>query len=160
MFLWFCCFRVKLKTYFFPRLFRVSSHCSQNLMTVSNLGMIFGPTLMRSQEETVAAMMNIKFQNIVVEIIIENHHKVLLPISKHLKKTSINVLHTLSLDMSRAHLDRYLARLQTCHCRFLKLRHQGRPLGEIRPSACRLERGGPVFTLLHCASQTMTVRLL
>lgn len=47
-------------------------------MTVSNLGMIFGPTLMRSQEETVAAMMNIKFQNIVVEIIIENHHKVLL----------------------------------------------------------------------------------
>lgn len=55
---------------------RVSSHCSQNLMTVSNLGMIFGPTLMRSQEETVAAMMNIKFQNIVVEIIIENHDKV------------------------------------------------------------------------------------
>lgn len=152
MFPWFRCFRVDLKTYFFPRLFRVSSHCSQNLMTVSNLGMIFGPTLMRSQEETVAAMMNIKFQNIVVEIIIENHHKVLLPTSKHVKKTSINAL-------SRAHLDRYLARLQTCHCRFLKLRHLGRPLGEIRPSACRLERGGPVFTLLHCASQTMTVRL-
>ncbi|XP_051903292.1 rho GTPase-activating protein 42 [Hippocampus zosterae] len=57
-------------------LLRVSSHCSQNLMTVSNLGMIFGPTLMRSQEETVAAMMNIKFQNIVVEIIIENHDKI------------------------------------------------------------------------------------
>lgn len=55
---------------------RVSSHSDQNLMTVSNLGRIFGPTLMRSQEETVAAMMNIKFQNIVVEIIIENHHKV------------------------------------------------------------------------------------
>lgn len=86
MFPWFRCFRVYLKTYFFPPLFRVSSNCSQNLMTVSNLGMIFGPTLMRSQEETVAAMMNIKFQNIVVEIIIENHHKVLLPISKHIKK--------------------------------------------------------------------------
>uniref|UniRef100_A0A8C5D7A2 Rho GTPase-activating protein 42-like n=1 Tax=Gouania willdenowi TaxID=441366 RepID=A0A8C5D7A2_GOUWI len=57
-------------------LFNVSSHSDQNLMTVSNLGMIFGPTLMRSQEETVAAMMNIKFQNIVVELIIENHHKV------------------------------------------------------------------------------------
>ncbi|TWW74717.1 rho GTPase-activating protein 42 [Takifugu flavidus] len=57
-------------------LYKVSSNCSQNLMTVSNLGMIFGPTLMRSQEETVAAMMNIKFQNIVVEIIIENHHKI------------------------------------------------------------------------------------
>uniref|UniRef100_A0AAQ4PA93 Rho GTPase activating protein 42a n=1 Tax=Gasterosteus aculeatus aculeatus TaxID=481459 RepID=A0AAQ4PA93_GASAC len=57
-------------------LLKVSLHNDQNMMTVSNLGMIFGPTLMRSQEETVAAMMNIKFQNIVVEIIIENHHKV------------------------------------------------------------------------------------
>lgn len=47
-------------------------------MTVSNLGVIFGPTLMRSQEETVAAMMNIKFQNIVVEILIENYEKVRL----------------------------------------------------------------------------------
>lgn len=57
-------------------LLRVSSHSEQNMMTVSNLGMIFGPTLMRSQEETVAAMMNIKFQNIVVEIIIENCIKI------------------------------------------------------------------------------------
>uniref|UniRef100_A0A669DH13 Rho GTPase-activating protein 42 n=1 Tax=Oreochromis niloticus TaxID=8128 RepID=A0A669DH13_ORENI len=56
-------------------LLKVSSHSDENMMTVSNLGMIFGPTLMRSQEETVAAMMNIKFQNIVVEIIIENHDK-------------------------------------------------------------------------------------
>uniref|UniRef100_A0A8C8A1N2 Rho GTPase-activating protein 42 n=1 Tax=Oryzias sinensis TaxID=183150 RepID=A0A8C8A1N2_9TELE len=47
-----------------------------NLMTVSNLGVIFGPTLMRSQEETVAAMMNIKFQNIVVEILIDNFNKI------------------------------------------------------------------------------------
>lgn len=45
-------------------------------MTVSNLGVIFGPTLMRAQEETVAAMMNIKFQNIVVEILIEHYDKV------------------------------------------------------------------------------------
>uniref|UniRef100_A0A669EHJ2 Rho GTPase-activating protein 42 n=1 Tax=Oreochromis niloticus TaxID=8128 RepID=A0A669EHJ2_ORENI len=57
-------------------LLKVSSHSDENMMTVSNLGMIFGPTLMRSQEETVAAMMNIKFQNIVVEIIIENHDKI------------------------------------------------------------------------------------
>lgn len=63
---------------FFVCVCRVSSHSDQNMMTVSNLGMIFGPTLMRSQEETVAAMMNIKFQNIVVEIIIENHDKVSL----------------------------------------------------------------------------------
>ena len=45
-------------------------------MTISNLGVIFGPTLMRAQEETVAAMMNIKFQNIVVEILIEHYEKV------------------------------------------------------------------------------------
>uniref|UniRef100_A0AAQ5YNA1 Rho GTPase activating protein 42b n=1 Tax=Amphiprion ocellaris TaxID=80972 RepID=A0AAQ5YNA1_AMPOC len=54
----------------------VSAQNQYNLMTVSNLGVIFGPTLMRSQEETVAAMMNIKFQNIVVEILIENFNKV------------------------------------------------------------------------------------
>ncbi|XP_047449352.1 rho GTPase-activating protein 42 isoform X3 [Mugil cephalus] len=54
----------------------VSTQNKFNLMTVSNLGVIFGPTLMRSQEETVAAMMNIKFQNIVVEILIENFNKI------------------------------------------------------------------------------------
>ncbi|XP_069390046.1 rho GTPase-activating protein 42 isoform X2 [Paralichthys olivaceus] len=54
----------------------VSTQNQCNLMTVSNLGVIFGPTLMRSQEETVAAMMNIKFQNIVVEILIENFNKI------------------------------------------------------------------------------------
>ncbi|RVE65076.1 hypothetical protein OJAV_G00132700 [Oryzias javanicus] len=54
----------------------VSTQNESNLMTVSNLGVIFGPTLMRSQEETVAAMMNIKFQNIVVEILIENCNKI------------------------------------------------------------------------------------
>uniref|UniRef100_A0A8C9W6S0 Rho GTPase-activating protein 42 n=1 Tax=Scleropages formosus TaxID=113540 RepID=A0A8C9W6S0_SCLFO len=57
-------------------LLKVSKHSQMNLMTVSNLGVIFGPTLMRSQEETVAAMMNIKFQNIVVEILIENYEKI------------------------------------------------------------------------------------
>lgn len=40
------------------------------------MGVIFGPTLMRAQEDTVAAMMNIKFQNIVVEILIEHFVKV------------------------------------------------------------------------------------
>ncbi|XP_053478358.1 rho GTPase-activating protein 42 isoform X2 [Ictalurus furcatus] len=57
-------------------LLTVSTHSKTNMMTVSNLGVVFGPTLMRSREETVAAMMNIKFQNIVVEILIENFEKV------------------------------------------------------------------------------------
>ena len=54
----------------------VADHSKQNLMTVANLGVVFGPTLMRPQEETVAAIMDLKFQNIVVEILIEQHQKV------------------------------------------------------------------------------------
>lgn len=65
-----------LMIFYFVFIYRVSLHSQQNLMTVSNLGVIFGPTLMRAQEETVAAMMNIKFQNIVVEILIEHYEKV------------------------------------------------------------------------------------
>ncbi|KAM4810262.1 rho GTPase-activating protein 10 [Rhinophrynus dorsalis] len=55
---------------------KVASHAKQNLMNVANLGVVFGPTLMRPQEETVAAIMDLKFQNIVVEILIENHSKI------------------------------------------------------------------------------------
>ncbi|XP_058241676.1 rho GTPase-activating protein 10 isoform X2 [Hemibagrus wyckioides] len=54
----------------------VADHSKQNLMTVANLGVVFGPTLMRPQEETVAAIMDLKFQNIVVEIFIEQHEKI------------------------------------------------------------------------------------
>ncbi|XP_047668507.1 rho GTPase-activating protein 10 isoform X2 [Tachysurus fulvidraco] len=54
----------------------VADHSKQNLMTVANLGVVFGPTLMRPQEETVAAIMDLKFQNIVVEIFIEQHDKI------------------------------------------------------------------------------------
>lgn len=54
----------------------VAAHSKQNLMTMANLGVVFGPTLMRPQEETVAAIMDLKFQNIVVEILIEHHEKV------------------------------------------------------------------------------------
>uniref|UniRef100_A0AAX7T0I5 Rho GTPase-activating protein 26 n=1 Tax=Astatotilapia calliptera TaxID=8154 RepID=A0AAX7T0I5_ASTCA len=54
----------------------VASHHQQNLMTIANLGVVFGPTLLRPQEETVAAIMDIKFQNIVVEILIEHHERI------------------------------------------------------------------------------------
>lgn len=53
-------------------------------MTVANLGVVFGPTLMRPQEETVAGLMDLKFQNIVVEILIENHEKVSLGSGKEI----------------------------------------------------------------------------
>lgn len=61
---------------FFLPISSVANNHKQNLMTVANLGVVFGPTLLRPQEETVAAIMDIKFQNIVIEILIENHEKV------------------------------------------------------------------------------------
>lgn len=63
----------------------VAANSKQNLMTVANLGVVFGPTLMRPQEETVAAIMDLKFQNIVVEILIEQHEKVTLPLRTELE---------------------------------------------------------------------------
>uniref|UniRef100_A0A6Q2Y3W4 Rho GTPase activating protein 10 n=1 Tax=Esox lucius TaxID=8010 RepID=A0A6Q2Y3W4_ESOLU len=57
----------------------VAAHSKKNLMTVANLGVVFGPTLMRPQEDTVAAIMDLKFQNIVVEILIEQHETVTRP---------------------------------------------------------------------------------
>jgi Rho GTPase-activating protein 26 len=45
-------------------------------MTVSNVSVCFGPTLLRPEEETVAAIMDIKFCNVVVEIMIENFNQV------------------------------------------------------------------------------------
>uniref|UniRef100_A0A672FW82 Rho GTPase-activating protein 26 n=1 Tax=Salarias fasciatus TaxID=181472 RepID=A0A672FW82_SALFA len=65
----------------------VASHHQQNLMTIANLGVVFGPTLLRPQEETVAAIMDIKFQNIVVEILIEHHERVSgrIPANENLK---------------------------------------------------------------------------
>ncbi|KAF5891776.1 oligophrenin-1 isoform X1, partial [Clarias magur] len=54
----------------------VCSQSSANLMTPSNMGVIFGPTLLRAEEETVAAMLDIKFQNIVIEILIEDYKKI------------------------------------------------------------------------------------
>ena len=56
--------------------YSVAAKADKNLMTVSNLGVCFGPTLLRPEEETMAAIMDIKFCNVVVEIMIENFEKV------------------------------------------------------------------------------------
>lgn len=66
---------IVLKT-LLQHLANVSSKSEKNLMTVSNLGVCFGPTLLRPEEETVAAIMDIKFCNIVVEILIEHFDKI------------------------------------------------------------------------------------
>ena len=55
----------------------VAAKADKNMMTVSNLGVCFGPTLLKDEEETVAAIMDIKFANVVVEILIENWRQIL-----------------------------------------------------------------------------------
>ncbi|XP_022086158.1 rho GTPase-activating protein 26-like isoform X11 [Acanthaster planci] len=55
---------------------RVADHSEVNLMTVTNLGVCFGPTLMRPEEETMKAIMDIKFSNIVIEILIRHYEKI------------------------------------------------------------------------------------
>ena len=55
----------------------VAMKAKRNMMTVSNLGVCFGPTLLRNEEETVAAIMDIKFGNLVVEIFVENWRQIL-----------------------------------------------------------------------------------
>ncbi|XP_012269919.1 rho GTPase-activating protein Graf isoform X2 [Athalia rosae] len=54
----------------------VAKKSDKNLMTTGNLAVCFGPTLLRPEEETVASIMDIKFHNIVVEILIENCQKI------------------------------------------------------------------------------------
>lgn len=56
---------------------RVAHHSDRNLMKASNLGVVFGPTLMRPERESVATIVNIKYQNIVVEEMIERKDMIL-----------------------------------------------------------------------------------
>lgn len=70
----------------------VAAKSEKNLMTVSNLGVCFGPTLLRPEEETMAAIMDIKFCNVVVEIMIENYDKVILLIHFHTNQMLIKRL--------------------------------------------------------------------
>lgn len=74
----------------------VASHHQQNLMTIANLGVVFGPTLLRPQEETVAAIMDIKFQNIVVEILIEHHDRIFKEVP-----SSVGAPTNMQLNLSR-----------------------------------------------------------
>ena len=57
---------------------KVAANSYKYMMTVGNLGVCFGPTLLRDEEETVAAIMDIKFANVVVEILVENWRQILL----------------------------------------------------------------------------------
>jgi len=56
-------------------LFRVSKHNEKNLMTPVNLGVCFGPSLLRPEIETVSSIYDIKFRNAIVEFMIIHNEK-------------------------------------------------------------------------------------
>lgn len=51
----------------------VSLKSSKNKMSIFNLGVVFGPTLLRATEDSLAAVLEVKFNNLVCEILIENY---------------------------------------------------------------------------------------
>ncbi|XP_073865581.1 N-chimaerin isoform X7 [Macaca fascicularis] len=59
--------------YLMAHLKRVTLHEKENLMNAENLGIVFGPTLMRSPElDAMAALNDIRYQRLVVELLIKN----------------------------------------------------------------------------------------
>jgi len=52
---------------------QVSAKSNKNKMSIFNLGVVFGPTLLRTAEDSLAAVLEIKFNNLVIEILIENY---------------------------------------------------------------------------------------
>ena len=53
----------------------VSNHNEKNLMTPVNLGVCFGPSLLRPEVETVSSIYDIKFRNAIVELLITHYQK-------------------------------------------------------------------------------------
>ncbi|XP_062825237.1 N-chimaerin isoform X7 [Anolis carolinensis] len=59
--------------YLMAHLKRVTLHEKENLMNSENLGIVFGPTLMRAPElDAMAALNDIRYQRLVVEMLIKN----------------------------------------------------------------------------------------
>lgn len=54
----------------------VASHSQKNLMTVSNLGICFAPTLMRGPDESSLSIMEIKYSNVVANTLIEEYDSI------------------------------------------------------------------------------------
>ena len=69
---------VQTAVYYLLLHFSISDLSDKNLMKASNLGVCFGPTLMRPEHETVASIfVDIRYQNIIVEFLIQNVEEVI-----------------------------------------------------------------------------------
>ncbi|KAM4604135.1 rho GTPase-activating protein 10 isoform 2-T2 [Polymixia lowei] len=112
----------------------VAANSKQNLMTVANLGVVFGPTLMRPQEETVAAIMDLKFQNIVVEILIEQHQKIFADAPESCPPPAAPVLSAPTRQSK-------------------KLSRQSRPLAVYNPQALDIQSGNKTTQYLSIKGQ-------
>ncbi len=64
--------------YIWLQICSISEYSEKNLMTIANLGVCFGPTLLRPREETLANIMDIKWCNLVIEVLIDQYDKVSL----------------------------------------------------------------------------------
>ncbi|CAH8556400.1 unnamed protein product [Heterobilharzia americana] len=80
---------------------RVASNSHLNHMNPSNLGIVFAPSLFRSREESVAAIMSTKFASTAVELMIINYSS-LFPI--HLSKI-LPPIHNSMLSSTSSPLD-------------------------------------------------------
>jgi len=72
---------IKVLSLLTAHLCKVEKCNDKNLMTMTNLGVCFGPTIMRDKEETMQSILEIKFSNIIAEIIIE-HSELIFGVDK------------------------------------------------------------------------------
>lgn len=68
----------------------VASHSQKNLMTVSNLGICFAPTLMRGPEENASSIMEIKYSNVVANTLIEAYDSIFTDQNARYNNTTSN----------------------------------------------------------------------
>ncbi|XP_043067228.1 rho GTPase-activating protein Graf isoform X1 [Drosophila bipectinata] len=80
----------------------VSRKYEKNKMSVFNLGVVFGPTLLRPREESVAAILDIKFNNIVINILIDNYDRI-FKINPNSKESFLETTSALSINHTGRH---------------------------------------------------------
>ncbi|VVC88549.1 unnamed protein product, partial [Leptidea sinapis] len=61
-------------------LLNVAAASSKNLMSVCNLAVCWGPTLLRPERETVASILELKFYNVLVESLLNHFAEIFDPV--------------------------------------------------------------------------------